>query len=78
MVPGSSRRVRVVTSEDYVETLRWFRDNYAEFVPADRVTSFPAHWLLLDGGYFDLATIEACADFEAVQTLVNGQVGVAS
>lgn len=68
----------MMTREDYKQTLKWFRDNHTQFIETNRETGFPAHFMLHDGSYFELSTIEACPDFAAVQELVLGKVAVSA
>lgn len=67
-----------MTREDHVKTMQWFRANHTHFVETDRETGFPAHFILHDGSYFELSTIEECPDFAAVQTLVLSKVAVSA
>ena len=62
-----------MTREDYIRTMRWFHENHAELVPSGG-DGFPAHWMLYDGSFFLLSTIEDCADFAEVRDLVLGAV----
>ena len=58
-----------MSREDYVKTMRWFHENHAELVPSGG-DGFPAHWMLYDGSFFMLSTIEECESFAEVEQLV--------
>ena len=64
-----------MTREDYIRTMRWFHDNHAELVPSQG-EGWPAYFLLFDGSFFLLSTIEDCADFAEVREMVLGAVAV--
>ena len=63
----------MLSGTEWVKAMRWFHENHAELVPSQG-EGFPAHWMLFDGSFFLLSTIEDCADFAEVREMVLGGV----